>query len=481
MVGVPRSKSCQTCLQRRVKCDLTHPECLQCSRRLTKCPGYEKRWKFYNQTVGPAKTESRTRSKPQNRVVEPEPAPFTSSRGHTIDECVEPNLVVRAFDLQGKEMFCSFLVACFPAQFASCGGRVDVNWIQYARQPILDAPQALTWAFRSLATLHLGRTYHDNEKITSSRHMYSRALNYLSDLISHPRYMRGAETLASAILLNIYEMQDGLSPLSWLAHARGLTTIIQLRGPEAHRTGFGTTLLKSCRSLLVCEAFIRGGRCFLDKPEWQKFLTEVVEAESRSAKGSQLGILVDRAFIEVSCCPRWVMETRTLINRPYNTPPSTPMPPSTLIQIMSQSRRKLSDLQQLLEIGLSRQSPPAHDTAWEAFIGPIAFNFLGTFAQSAMNGMRLAVALLDQLLELVRLHVDRGGYEDCALSLSENNPRSCIANPWAKLGSNTATWQLDFDPDYGLRRFYMTREVPGWMDRMMMSMGMLGVRPRDLL
>ncbi|KAL4864446.1 hypothetical protein BDV12DRAFT_11854 [Aspergillus spectabilis] len=476
MVGVPRSKGCQTCLQRRVKCDLTHPECLQCSRRLVKCPGYEKRWKFYNQTSSSINKESRTRSHPQSRPIPSRPSPRTPS-GDTIDERVEPNLVVRAFDLQGKELFCSFLMASFPAQFASCGGRVDVNWIQYARQPVLNAPQALTWAFRSIATLHMGRTYHDTEKITSSRHMYSRSLTYLSDLISHPRNARGAETLATAILLNIYEMQDGVSPLSWLAHARGLATIIQLRGPEAHRTGFGTTLLKSCRAMLVSEAFIRGGRCFLDKPEWQIFLMDMANSESKSTTGSQLGILVDRAFIEIACCPRWLMETRSLIQGAQDLVAPINLPLVMLVQEMVRGRDNLQAIQQKLEIGLSRQGTPEPDDSWDAFIGPIAVNFLGAFAQSSLNGIRLAIALLDHLLELVRLHMD----EQYASSSSTESPRSFITNTWSELGSHPDAWQLDFDPDYGLGLFCMTREISGWMDRMVMSMGLLGVRLRDPL
>ncbi|KAL2816481.1 hypothetical protein BJX63DRAFT_137220 [Aspergillus granulosus] len=482
MVGVPRSKGCQTCLQRHVKCDLTHPECLQCSRRRMKCPGYEKRWKFYNQTSGPTENNPRSRSKAQARSAPPRSTPPVSSNNDTIDERVEPNLVVRAFDLQGKEIFCAFLLANFPAQFASCGGRVDVNWIDYARQPVLDAPQALTWAFRSVATLHMGRTYHDPEKVTSSRHMYSRSLKYLSDLISHPRYQRGAETLAAAILLNIYEMQDGINPLSWLAHAQGLATIIQLRGPEAHRTGFGTTLLKSCRSMLVSEAFVRGGRCFLDKPEWQTFLAEVAESETKSSKGSKLGILVDRAFIEVSSCPRWLMETRMLFEAPYDTAPSTSLPPLALMRRMAQSRDKLSTIQQQLEIALSHQGTPVSDTSWEDFIGPIAFNFIGAFAQSALNAIRLAIALLDHLLDLIRLHLlykeDSGDYTSS--SSATGSPRSFIVNPWSNLGSHSSSWQLDFDPDYGLGLFYMTRETSGWMDRMAMSMGLLGVKPKEI-
>jgi hypothetical protein len=236
--------------------------------------------------------------------------------------------------------------------------------------------------------------------------------------------------------------------------------------------------------MLVSEAFIRGGRCFLDKPEWQAFLREVVESETKSSKGSKLGILVDRAFIEVSCCPRWLMETRMLLEAPPDTAPSTSIPPLGLLQRMRQSRDTLSVIQQQLEIALSRQGTPVHDTSWEDFIGPIAFNFIGAFAQSAMNGIRLAVALLDHLIGLVGIHLllyqeNSSDYVSSSSSSSvSGSPRSFIVNPWSDLGSHGAAWQLDFDPDYGLSLFYMTRETSGWMDRMMMSMGLLGVRPR---
>ncbi|KAL4885775.1 hypothetical protein BJY04DRAFT_213976 [Aspergillus karnatakaensis] len=469
MVGVPRSKGCQTCLQRRVKCDLTHPECLQCSRRLMKCPGYEKRWKFYNQTSGSMKKETRPQSQPQSRFVLSRPSPPTPS-SDTIDERVEPNLVVRAFDLQGKELFCGFLMANFPAQFASCGGRVDVNWVHYARQPVLDAPQALTWAFRSVATLHIGKTYNDTEKITSSRHMYSRSLSYLSDLIARPRYASGAETFATAFLLTLYEMHDGVNPSTWLAHARGLAAIVQLRGPEAHSMGFGVTLLKSCRSMLVLEAFVRGGRCFLDKPEWQSFMTDMADSESESQMASPLGILVDRAFIEISCCPGWLAETRALIHTVHTPLSSQQLPPQALAHGMSRSRVKLHYIQQQLELSLSRQSTPDTDKTWETFIGPIAVNFLGAFAQSSLHSIRLAIALLDRLIELVRCHVTR--------SDTNNSLRSLNANRWSNLGLDQHSWQLEFDPDYGLSMFGMTRDTSGWMDRMVMSMGLLGLRPR---
>ncbi|EXJ92115.1 hypothetical protein A1O3_00665 [Capronia epimyces CBS 606.96] len=41
MVGVPRSKGCRICVQRRVKCDQTRPICNNCLKGNRPCPGYD--------------------------------------------------------------------------------------------------------------------------------------------------------------------------------------------------------------------------------------------------------------------------------------------------------------------------------------------------------------------------------------------------------------------------------------------------------
>ncbi|KAL6251519.1 hypothetical protein RBB50_001728 [Rhinocladiella similis] len=41
MVGVPRSKGCRICVQRRVKCDLTRPKCKNCLKGNRPCPSYD--------------------------------------------------------------------------------------------------------------------------------------------------------------------------------------------------------------------------------------------------------------------------------------------------------------------------------------------------------------------------------------------------------------------------------------------------------
>ncbi|EAW12202.1 Zn(II)2Cys6 transcription factor domain-containing protein [Aspergillus clavatus NRRL 1] len=482
MVGVPRSSGCQICVQRRVKCDLTTPECQRCQRRGQKCPGYTKRWKFYDQTTSQARAHKPThRRAPQAPDVlhgAPPPAGSRSAplpipglalvrRCSSMDERVEPNLAASALDLQQQEVFCQFLLRSFPAQFASCGGRVEVNWMDYARRPIAmttSGPQALVWAFRSITTFYVGRMNADTDKITCSRHMYSRALGYLAGLILHPRYARHDETLAAAILLTIYEMLDATGEASWLSHSRGVSTLIRLRGPAAHRAGFGLTLLKSCRSFLVADAFLRGDACFLGYDEWRALMEEIADAESLGLVKSELGLLVDRAFIEIAACPGRLADTRALLAQGSVVAPSSR---NALIRTIVSSRNLLSHLRCKLELGAVKQKND------ESFTGPIPWNFVDPFAQSSLHGIRSGIALLSQLLVLIDADAQRrrGGGHVLQLDYAV----ASASNPWAALERESVSWHVQFDPEFVTLNIAPDTH-DDWMDRVAMSMGMLGLR-----
>ncbi|KAI1615182.1 hypothetical protein EDD36DRAFT_485477 [Exophiala viscosa] len=49
MVGIPRSKGCRICVQRRVKCDQTRPTCKNCLKGNRPCPGYDTDLKIHDE------------------------------------------------------------------------------------------------------------------------------------------------------------------------------------------------------------------------------------------------------------------------------------------------------------------------------------------------------------------------------------------------------------------------------------------------
>ncbi|KAK5089810.1 hypothetical protein LTR70_006186 [Exophiala xenobiotica] len=51
MVGVPRSKGCRICVQRRVRCDQARPTCNNCKKGNRPCPGYAQDLKFQDEGI----------------------------------------------------------------------------------------------------------------------------------------------------------------------------------------------------------------------------------------------------------------------------------------------------------------------------------------------------------------------------------------------------------------------------------------------
>jgi hypothetical protein len=49
MVGIPRSKGCRICVQRRVRCDLTRPTCNNCKKGNRPCPGYDSNLRIHDE------------------------------------------------------------------------------------------------------------------------------------------------------------------------------------------------------------------------------------------------------------------------------------------------------------------------------------------------------------------------------------------------------------------------------------------------
>lgn len=378
---------------------------------------------------------------------------------NSIDERVQPNLAATSLDVQQKEVFCSFLLASFPAQFASCGARVDVNWVDYARQSPLGAPAVLVWSFRSLATLFMGRQYQDTNMIVCSRHMYTHVLSCLGGLVSSSRFSRADEALAASILLTMYELLNGTNPTSWVVHSKGVARMIQIRGPEAHRSGFGLTLLKSARAFLVAGAFMLGEKCFLSDPPWHKFLQEVADLETKSAKGSQLGLAVDRSFIEITFCPGWLVEVRNLVFHDSINLPARRNLAHDIIKARDALHAFLDQLQLSLAAGTSTQNHIA-------FIGPIDWRFADSFTKLSSEGIRTAIVLLNHLLELIdtKLH-DR--HDRMLLLIEMGLMRSRYFGEYYQAPSGSKIfWNgyQEIQKDPGLDR----------LDRFALSMGLIG-------
>ncbi|KAB8211080.1 hypothetical protein BDV34DRAFT_186075 [Aspergillus parasiticus] len=464
MVAVPYSKGCRTCIQRRVKCDETRPNCRRCELRGIQCPGYRKPLTFVVSTP----SDSRTPAGPTYRAARPS-AQFqklNTSRSvakrdgcshNTVDELVAPSLVEKTLAAQGVETLGFFIDATVPGLYYMYSTRLSVNWMNFARRHVESTLDPFIWSLRCLGTLHLGMKHQDQETIASSRSMYSRGLQGLHSLLRRPRFVRSDMTLAIAVMLGIYEMMDPITPQSWLTHSSGIATLIRLRGPNAHRGGFGRTLLISFKSFIVADALIRGEACFLAEPAWQLALTDTLATESGNGKGNQLCDLVELIFIEITKCPGLYARTCAMIK---NDEPDHPMF-ETLRQETMRCKTRLQHLKDQLESVVPVSLDSEALRAKPDLIGLIPVPVAQKSRAFASHGAQSALALLDQVIVLTKSNHRR-------LSTASTMPASLA---WDVLPAPATTPYMTMDKEETL-----ANRLPAWPDQLALSMGMLAVK-----
>lgn len=246
MVGVPRSKGCQTCIQRRTKCDESRPACGNCLKYGAVCPGYDRNLKF---VAGKHAVRSRGRRQPAREggpggdTSLPGAAPVRRSwrgpgsalpsaaadrsdvvtvqgaRGwdvavvqgrvltsyERIQQAVERLTVPLASPRENVALFLGTLMhtvedaqqsselAAFSSWFAAISSRLG-------NKSTLDSAIC---AF----TLHLlGKKNQDEQIVAQSRMLYGQSICALQKALDHPTEWRTPETLSAATILCLFEV-----------------------------------------------------------------------------------------------------------------------------------------------------------------------------------------------------------------------------------------------------------------------------------
>ncbi|KAF4263888.1 hypothetical protein KXV68_004600 [Aspergillus fumigatus] len=457
MVGVPRSAGCRTCIQRRVKCDEGRPECRRCRDRNVKCPGYQRRVKFYHQT--PASLRNR-KQKDSRHVAAPAVHALTPRA--SMDGNIVPSLVSTAIDTQMKEVFQYFVMVSFPGLFSAWRNRVELNWLDFVRHHLDTSSHALIWSLRSLSVWHLGRAQNDHDKMLASRHFYGRGLQHLIYSLRDPRTATSNLTLMAAIHLGIYEMLDGLGEKSWLAHSRGIGKLFQLRGPQAHRDGFGRTLLVAYRPFLVADAIVSEEPCFLEERGWQAIVHDAIAFERSAGKSCPLSEIVELAFNEIVLCPGLFARTRAFVSQ---TGVKSEILRESLVARITRCRDRLVEFHGEMQPLIVKYNKD-NMLKWEEDTkSPIPTEYGPKVAKFAARGARSAIAVLNQLLVLIEADKNR--------SFLDTKP-PCWNTLWKlPAGSIASSESQEKQPTA-----YDAHEddSPDRLDQLALSMGMLAIR-----
>ncbi|POR32833.1 Uncharacterized protein TPAR_06966 [Tolypocladium paradoxum] len=265
MVGVPRSSGCQLCRTRRVKCDELRPGCGNCRKYGVECPGYERGLKFIS-----GKHQIRQRGKRS----EPSPSDAALGAGSTPETNASHTAALIAAPKPNRGEFINTIVATVRTNMSQSDITGFLSWIELGR---LGTRAVLDGAMCSVAMHLLGKEMSDQTMVAHSRSVYGKSLGSLQASLCHATEWKSPETLCAAMLLCVFELFAGTtSSDTWLQHARGVGTLMEQRGPAAHREGWDAMMILAFRGVLImCDMFFPTGEaCFLSRPEWKPIIRD---------------------------------------------------------------------------------------------------------------------------------------------------------------------------------------------------------------
>ncbi|KUJ18075.1 uncharacterized protein LY89DRAFT_36969 [Mollisia scopiformis] len=252
MVGIPKSKGCQLCRSRSVKCDETRPSCLQCTKGGRECPGYSRETKFVDEAL-------RLRWK----VSQPSSGKPT---------CIKTRGTLKPPSFKSGSLELAQTVSCciselFPLHHMTLQLSILGSWLWYVPKR-LGNNMVLDSAARALSLAHFARLSMQEAATINSLESYSQALTSLSKALNRPDTRYSSEIVAATMLLGLFESFVGMENTSWIKHAGGTGALLQVRGAHLHESEFDYYMFLACRGPIISGALMSGTSCYLDSPEW---------------------------------------------------------------------------------------------------------------------------------------------------------------------------------------------------------------------
>ncbi|KAF2107059.1 hypothetical protein BDV96DRAFT_654149 [Lophiotrema nucula] len=252
MVGVGgRSKACDQCRRRRIKCDLDQPACKKCVKAGLKCGG-SGAITFVFHDSGKISHSTRTDRTTSLEIIPYETeAKVSNATGPFIT--LYPTLLVPPNDL----------------------------FLNFARARLLKGPDSediispepdnsLTDAsFLALATTYFGAEHKDNSVVQRGLRRYSHAIEQINSALGDPIRCLSLDLLGAIVTMSLHEYLMSQRDLGWVHHARGFEKLMQVRGPEAFVTLPALMLMERTRVSIIFAALVTRQQTIIARPEWK--------------------------------------------------------------------------------------------------------------------------------------------------------------------------------------------------------------------
>ena len=283
------------------------------------------------------------------------------------------------------------------------------RWLSYL-PPLSGSNSLLDNSIRAATMAHLGRIHHSQDFMQESRRHYGKALRLLSSHLADPEKGMASETLSSTVLLSFYEMFASDSDDSWVRHAGGAGTLMKLRGPNKHRTGFDREIYLAYRHALIIQAFEIDSPCFLNQPEWRQLSQDIHEDLRASGvvngERSELFEVSEQFFLEMVQLPELVSDARNMSQALHDKSTDRYKMVTNLLGRTITHRATLKSLfirfrAALKTHGLEPTSRMSNDPVF-----PLQYQFVNVFVSVTYTGYWTVLMLLNSVLK----ELDPGNY-----------------------------------------------------------------------
>ncbi|KAJ5290404.1 uncharacterized protein N7443_010657 [Penicillium atrosanguineum] len=294
MVNVPgRSRGCSTCRRRKIKCDESFPECLQCIKNRSQCSG-PRTGAFFVHAL-PDRS-----SRP---VVKHTPAHLQSqtiTRNHkkTNDLMLWPPSVVSILQPDRTDIFDQLFVSRFIESFgfqAPAKNTPSPTWLdELAAFLTLPAPSFVKHSIRAGTMFFYGSLADDVSIKTEACRWYTRSLKGLQDLLSKKTSSFTGDVICAVVMLAHFENLAGTSKEAWFQHVRAAARMLESGGAESCREGFLHQLFRHLRLLVFVASIFKNEEHVFSSPQWTEIPFELYP------KGP-FDRLVDILFVLLPC------------------------------------------------------------------------------------------------------------------------------------------------------------------------------------
>lgn len=409
----------------------------------------------------------------------------------TLDENVSPSLVRKTFQAAQPQLFLDFISSSFPTLYfhnrfraGSEPGFAEFIVLNFGQDAYMDT------AICCLSSVYLAHLTQDPVLLRTSRRMYGVSLSQLIHALSKDGHALSDNMLCTAMMLSVYEMYARTSPDAWVAHSDAVRRLMETRGPALHESGFGRSCWIAFRGFHIATAVYQGKPCFLDQEEWQRYTQRIMtEDAQKPGEWSAYALTVDKVFMEIAKCPRYISETRDILSSHADADRDVV---EALLERIKETTIKLHTLSTELRFCISAHGQRQQGIVRRpgTFVGPVPEIFPETGPSLLLRGAENVLGTLCQLR-------DRLEDTPCSRVIEELSPGSASAaetpssegstasHPPALVTTTPKTFTLPFHISSELGRGpsqTSDRNDPHaviWLDRVASSMGMLGTRIID--